>query len=675
MENRYDEADAKRAVERWGPRYGEMVALRTYTARLLGAEPELVLHGGGNTSVKGLLEDDTGMHREALFIKGSGWDLATIEPEGHVAVDLARLLPLRALDRLSDEALVNAHRTRRFDADAPTPSIETLVHAFLPHRFVDHSHPNAILALSNLPDGAARLREALGDDVAYVPYTMPGFELAKAVIEAYESDERVIGIVLLHHGLITFGDTAQESYEVHIDLVNRAERYLDTRASAPVPVAAEQLDAVDLLPRLRAALGAPWLFDWRSDPGLLAALAHPDLEHFVRSGPLTPDHLLRTKARPWLVDPAASDAELERSIAAYRSWYRRYFETNRQDRSLTMLDPDPRVIAVRGVGLIGVGKTMRDAAVVADIASHTFRVKLRAAPLGPFVGLPERDLFSMEYWSLERAKLGRHPPAPLAGKAALITGGAGAIGVGVAKELLDAGAHVLLVDRDRAGLDRAAAHLDHPAVRTVVADVTSLVEVQGAFDEALRRFGGIDIVVLGAGIAAEGPLEDTSPECFDQVVAVNLGGVHRCLAVASRLFRIQRLGGHVVLISSKNVLAPGAHFGAYSASKAAAHQLCKVAALELAPLGVKVNLVTPDAVFAEGPIPSALWASIAPDRAASKGVDPADLPAYYQRRNLLKLPVTGADVGRAVRFFVTDQTPTTGATLPVDGGLPEAFPR
>jgi rhamnose utilization protein RhaD (predicted bifunctional aldolase and dehydrogenase)/NAD(P)-dependent dehydrogenase (short-subunit alcohol dehydrogenase family) len=675
MENRYDPDEATAAVARWGPAYGEARALRTYTARLLGADPELVLHGGGNTSVKALATDDTGVVREALFVKGSGWDLATIDPAGHVAVDLARLLPLRALEHLSDEAMVNAHRTRLFDASDPSPSVETLLHAFLPHRFIDHSHANAIVALTNLPDGQERIRAALGDDVAYVDYVMPGFELAKAAAVAYEADERVIGIVLLNHGLFTFGDTAQESYEVHIDLVNRAERYLDAHAPAAIPTAAAQGDATDLLPRLRKALGAAWIFDWRSDPGILAALSHPDLPHFVASGPLTPDHVLRTKAHPLHVEADWTDAQLHDAVTAYRAAYRATFTAHRGDRSLTMLDPDPRTIWVPGVGVIGVGRSRREAAIAADITVHTLRTKARVAALGPYRGLPPADLFDMEYWSLEQAKLGRRSTPPLAGRVAVVTGGAGAIGVGIAAELLREGAHVVLVDRDADALDRALAHLDHPALRGAVADVRSIEAVQEAFDDTVRRFGGVDIVVLGAGIAVSASIEDTTPEAFDAVVAVNLAGVHRCLSVAARLLRVQGIGGDIVLVSSKNVLGPGAAFGAYSASKAAAHQLCKVAALELAPHGVRVNLVAPDAVFAEGPVSSGLWAAIGPDRAAAKGLSADALPAHYRQRNLLGATITGADVGRAVAFFVTHQTPTTGATLPVDGGIASAFPR
>lgn len=675
MQNRYDDADAAEAIARWGPEHGEAVALRTYTSRLLGADPELVLHGGGNTSVKALVQDDLGLHREALFVKGSGWDLATIEPEGHVAVDLARLLPLRALSSLTDEAMVNAHRTRLFDASAPSPSIETLLHAFLPHRFIDHSHANAIVALTNLPDGPARVREALGADVAYVDYVMPGFDLALAAAAAYEADERVIGIVLMNHGLFTFGDTAKESYEVHIDLVNRALSYLDEHAPQPVVLAEAQDDATLLLPRLRRALGASWIFDWRSDPGLLAALDHPDLSHFAASGPLTPDHVIRTKTHPWNVDPNATDDRLAASLDAYRRAYKAVFDTHRGDRTLTMLDPDPRVIWVRGVGVIGVGKTARAASIAADIASHTLRTKHRAAPLGPYAGLPTADLFEMEYWSLEQAKLGRGRVPALNGKVALVTGGAGAIGVGVANELLEAGAHVLLVDHDAEALERAVAYLDDPRCRSQVADVCSLESVQEAFDEGVRRFGGIDVVVLGAGIATSAPIERTSPAEFDRVVAVNLGGVHRCLSAAASLFRAQGLGGNIVLISSKNVMGPGAEFGAYSASKAAAHQLCKVAALELAPIGVRVNLVAPDAVFSEGPIASGLWATIGSDRAAAKGLSVDALEEHYRTRNLLGVRITGRDVGRAVRFFVAEETPTTGATLPVDGGIASAFPR
>jgi rhamnose utilization protein RhaD (predicted bifunctional aldolase and dehydrogenase)/NAD(P)-dependent dehydrogenase (short-subunit alcohol dehydrogenase family) len=665
------------AIERWGADSGVLLAQRCYTARLLGADPTLVLHGGGNTSVKGPFVDELGQTHEALFVKGSGWDLAAIEPPGHPAVDLARLRPLRSLPSLTDAQMVNAHRTRLFDASAPSPSVETLLHAFLPHRFIDHSHANAIVALTNLADGRRHVEAALGGlpEVAVVDYVMPGFQLARACADAVDAHPDCIGLVLLNHGLFTFGDTAQQSYARHVELVDRARAYLAKHAPVPdIPhsdLEQARAGARAQLPTLRKLLQQRWIFDYRVDADLLAALDHPDVQHFAQSGPLTPDHVIRTKARPWLVgnDPAAS-------LDAYHAAYRAYVEANLpRHPGVQHLDPDPRVVWIPGVGVFGLGKTARDASIAADIAEHTLRVKHQAAALGPYRGLPESDLFDMEYWSLEQAKLGKRVEPPLARRVAWVTGGAGAIGVGIATELLRAGAHVALVDRDADRLAEAVALLDDPRVLPLEADVTDLDSVRAALDATVLHFGGVDLLVLGAGIAICAPITDTTPDAFDRVVSVNLGGVHRCLHAGARLLQEQGRGGQIVLVSSKNVLGPGAAFGAYSASKAAAHQLCKVAALELAPHRIRVNLVAPDAVFAEGPIKSGLWEEVGPERARAKGLAEDRLAEHYRQRNLLQLPITGRDVGRAVVFFATEQTPTTGATLPVDGGVPGAFPR
>jgi rhamnose utilization protein RhaD (predicted bifunctional aldolase and dehydrogenase)/NAD(P)-dependent dehydrogenase (short-subunit alcohol dehydrogenase family) len=670
----YDERVAHEALERWAPRWGEALALRTCTARWLGSDPALVLHGGGNTSVKTELRDDTGASRRALCVKGSGWDLATIEPAGHVALDLDRLLPLRALDALDDERMVNAHRTRMFDASAPNPSVETLLHAFLPHAWIDHSHAEAVLAISNLDDGWQRLAEALGPDVVRVPYTMPGFQLAKAAVEAYESNPDCIGLALHQHGLFSFGGSARESYERHLEIVARADRWLDRNAPerppAPADLDAARARAAALAPLLRGRLSGRFLLHHRVDEVVLDALDRPDVEHLAGSGPLTPDHVLRTRCWPWLLD-GSPDWGLE----AWRARNRAYFDANAAGRPVKRLDEDPRVIWAPGVGIFGVGRTDVDARVAADISERTLKLKRRAAALGPFRGLPDRDLFDMEHWSLEQAKLGKVTEAPLARRVAWVTGGAGAIGVGIAAELLRAGAHVVLVDRDEGRLAEAMHALASDRVSAQTADVTSQGDVDRALGAAALRHGGVDLFVLAAGIAVSAPIEATSPFDFDRVVAVNLGGVHRCLSAAALHLRAQARGGDIVLISSKNVMGPGAQFGAYSASKAGAHQLCKVAALELAPVGVRVNLVAPDAVFAEGSVQSGLWAEIGPDRAASKGLSAHELPEHYRRRNLLKVPVTARDVGRAVVFFASGQTPTTGATLPVDGGLADAFPR
>ncbi len=703
MKSRWSDSEAQKVADRYAARWGEALALRVYTSRLIGADPDLVMHGGGNTSVKVVKENLLGDRVEALCVKGSGWDLDSIEPPGFPALDLSWLRRLRKLETLSDEEMVNQLRTHLFDASAPNPSVETLLHAFLPHAFIDHTHADAILALTNQPDGGELIRQALGDRVVVVPYVMPGFRLAKLAAEMFEGKPDAEGMVLLKHGLFTFAADARTSYERTIDSVDRAEGFLRSRlrgrAAPPAPkaeaTAAAQMARIG--PILRGLLSPPSgspdqphrrvILEHRATPELLALVAAPQCASLAARGPLTPDHVIRTKAQHLFVaDPALHDADALRSqlataIDGYRARYDAYFAQQVRDKgvSRSKLDPDPRVLLLPGVGIVCAGKTRKDAAIAADIAEHTLRIKAAAEAIGRYEPLDESELFEMEYWSLEQAKLGKELEKPLARQVALVTGAAGAIGVATCIELAKAGAHVVLGDVDEEGLERARAKVGKVAgagaCTAVRVDVTDEASVDAAFDHACRTFGGVDVVVANAGIAHVSALADTEAGQFRKVVDVNLGGYFLTLRAAARVMRAQGTGGHIVINASKNVFAPGANFGAYSASKAAGHQLGKVAAIELAPLGIRVNMINADAVFAEGDTPSGLWREIGPDRARSRGIAPEKLQDFYRERNLLHAEITGAHVGRAVVFFASNQTPTTGATLPVDGGIAAAFPR
>ena len=704
MRSLWNDDHARAAVERWGPACGEAVALRVYTSRLIGQDPDLVLHGGGNTSVKDSVTTLLGDRVEALFVKGSGSSLDRVEPRDLPAVDLAWLRRLRELASLSDEEMVNQLRTHLFDASAPNPSVEALLHAFLPHRYVDHSHADAVLALTNQPDGAARARDALGERVAVLPYIMPGFPLAKAVAEVFEKDPRVVGIVLVKHGLFTFGDGARESYERHIELVDACERHvarkiagraiLTPRFRAPAPP-----DALAALaaPILRGCLAeptgdedAPWrrlVCDWRGGDEVRAFCDSEQALGLAASGPLTPDHVIRTKAEPLFVaeprwdDASALRAQLTEAAAAYRRAYEAYFDENVRAKGVTRtrLDSAPRVVLLPGAGAFCFGRTAKDAAIAGDLTEHTLRTKARAAAFGRYEALPPADLFDMEYWSLEQAKLGKAQPRPLEGQVVLVTGGAGAIGAGIAEVCAEAGAQVVVADLDgaRAAATAQAVEKRHGAGAAfgLRMDVTDEASAREAFDTACRRFGGVDVVVPNAGIALVRPVAELGAAEARRVSDVNYLGVLLTIREAARVFALQGTGGHVVVNASKNVFAPGKDFGAYSASKAAAHQLGKVAAIELAPMGVRVNLVNADAIFAEGETRSGLWDEIGPERARSRGLSPDELPEFYRHRNLLHARVTARHVGNAVLFFATGRTPTTGATLPVDGGVVEAFPR
>jgi rhamnulose-1-phosphate aldolase/alcohol dehydrogenase len=704
MKSRWSDIEARQFCDRYAPRWGEALALRVYTSRLIGADPDLVMHGGGNTSVKIVKENLLGDRVEALCVKGSGWDLDSIEPQGFPALDLSWLRRLRKLEDLSDEEMVNQLRTHLFDASAPNPSVETLLHAFLPHAFIDHTHADAILALTNQPDGAELIRQALGERVVVVPYVMPGFRLAKLAAEMFEGKADADGMVLLKHGLFTFAADARASYERSIEYVDRAENFLRARLRGRAPAAASAGDAgaakarmAQLGPILRGLLatasGNPdqphrrVILEHRATPELLALVAAPECAALAARGPLTPDHVIRTKAhhlfieRPALDDLEALRSQLAEAIAGFRTRYDAYFAQQVRTKGVTRskLDSDPRVLLLPGIGVMCAGKTRKDASIAADIAEHTLRIKAAAEAIGRYQPLDESDLFDMEYWSLEQAKLGKETEKPLARQVALVTGAAGAIGLAASVELAKAGAHVVLTDVDEKGLERARGKVAQAggasSCTAVPMDVTDEASVDAAFDHACRTFGGVDIVVANAGIAHVSALSDTDARQFRRVVDVNLGGYFLTIRAAARVMRAQRTGGNVVINASKNVFAPGAEFGAYSASKAAGHQLGKVAAIELAPLGIRVNMINADAVFAEGDTPSGLWRQIGPDRARSRGIPPEKLQEFYRERNLLHAEITGAHVGRAVVFFASNQTPTTGATLPVDGGIAAAFPR
>lgn len=705
MKSLWTDKEAAEFVDRYGAKWGEQLALRVYTSRLIGRDPNLVMHGGGNTSMKGTVQNLLGETVEALFIKGSGWDLDTIEPPGLPAVDLNHLRKLRTLTALSDEEMVNQVRTHLFDFSAPNPSVETLLHAFLPHRFIDHTHADIALVLTNQPLERAQVmaKEAFGAKWAVVPYIMPGFPLAKAVADIYEQDPSVEGLVLLNHGLFTFADDARTSYERMIAAVDRAEQYAraHVRDSSLISIPERMPDgsisaqAARLAPFLRGAIAEasanadqPWkrvVLEFRSDPAILAALADSHAGSLASRGPLTPDHVIRTKAKALILthlppDDADLKSRVQAEVSGYRAGYDDYFETNRgrAKGKVTKLDSSPRVVLVPGVGLFSVGRTKKDARIAADIAEHTVVSKRLAQAIGDYTALSDADLFDMEYWSLEQAKLGQAKDPVLAGQVALVTGATGAIGYGICRKLIDAGANVVVTDIDEKRVRETVAELD-PKKRGVAfglkLDVTDENSVRKGLQDICQEYGGLDIVVLNAGIAHVNAIDKIPPAEFARVLDVNLTGTFLVLREAVTLLKRQGTGGSVVLNSSKNVFGPGADFGAYSASKAGAHQLAKVAAIELAASGIRVNMINADAVFGDAKHPSGLWQEVGPARAKSRGMDPATLPDYYRQRNLLKVAVTADHVGNAVVFFASNQTPTTGATLPVDGGVAEAFPR
>ena len=702
MKSRWSEAEAANYVAEYEPEWGEDLALRTYTSRLIGQEQDIVLHGGGNTSVKGQWRNVLGETIPAIFVKASGCDLAEIRPEVHAPLDLEYLRRLRTLESLPDDRMANEFRTHVLDCRAPSPSIETLAHAFLPAKFVDHTHADAILALTNQVGGAEKVRDALGEGIIVLPYVRPGFDLAREAIKALGASPGARGMVWMQHGLVTWGETARESYERTIELVNAAEQYLDGNARRRLTVkvatstetAAARLEQV--APMVRGLLAQATGDDnrpWRRM--IVSSLTGREVLDFVDSDegkrlaltpPLTSDHLIRTKSLPlWVDEPDYNDLEklrgqVEEAIKEYVAAYDAYFAKHSEGlpSGVEKRDPYPRVVLMPGLGALCAGRNARASRIARDITAHTLEVKRKIAAMGEYEGLAEEHLFQMEYHMLQNAKLNGNGLRELERQVALITGAAGAIGSAIAETLLEAGCQVALTDLAGENLQRLEDGLNKKYVDQVIGvpmDVTEPESVRRAFGAVIRNWGGVDLVVVNAGLAHVAKLAEMEMETFRRLEQVNVEGTLNVLAEAARHFKVQQTGGDVVMVSTKNVFAPGAGFGAYSATKAAAHQLARIASLELAPLGVRVNMVAPDAVFSHGGRKSGLWATVGPDRMRARGLDEKGLEEYYRQRNLLKARVTGEDVARAVMFFATRQTPTTGATLPVDGGLPDATPR
>jgi rhamnose utilization protein RhaD (predicted bifunctional aldolase and dehydrogenase)/NAD(P)-dependent dehydrogenase (short-subunit alcohol dehydrogenase family) len=702
MEDRWLNDRAAQFANKYGKQWGEDLAVGLYVASLIGAEDKLVLHGGGNSSVKTTRMNILRQRISAIFVKASGYNMAFIEPDGYTGLDLDYLKKLRALSDLSDAEMVNEFRTHLLDSRAAAPSIETLVHVFLPKKYVDHTHPDAILALANQREGERHLRKALGKGVVVLDYFAPGFQLAKAVASAFEENPGAKAMVLMRHGLLTWGETARESYGTTIELTDLAEKYLEQHArstlspaiSTPLPTAEKRL--TDLAPIVRGLLAKPTGNpDHPWERAIVQPLINREILDFVDSEagreialtpPLTSDHLIRTKPfYLWIDRPRFDDLhQLHRQFsiaiadfaAAYDAYVDRYAFA--MPEGVERMDSLPRVILVPGLGALCAGKDVAASTIVRDIAAHTLAVKAQIAAMGTYRGMEEKDLFDMEYRPVQHMKLRGDKRLPLSRHVALVTGAAGAIGSGISQELLEQGCHVAVTDLEGESLARFAEELKTsfgPRVMAVPLDITDQKSVAEGFGTVVRAWGGIDLFVLNAGAAHVAALSDLGLESFRKLEKINIEGMLIMLAEAGRHLKLQGTGGDIVMVSTKNVFSPGARFGAYSATKAAGHQLARIASQEFAEFDVRVNMVAPDAVFSHGSRRSGLWTEIGPERMTARGLSPEGLEEYYRNRNLLKMRITARHVARAVLFFATRQTPTTGATIPVDGGLPDATPR
>ena len=635
------------------------LGLRVYTSRLLGRDKSLVLHGGGNTSVKVREKNLFGEDETILYVKGSGWDLETIEAQGFSPVRLAHVLRLAELPSLPDPEMVNQLVTHMLKASAPAPSIETILHGLMPQKFVDHTHADAVLSVTNTKDGEKRIREIYGKRCVVIPYLIPGFDLAQFCAKEFRAQGTpdTVGMVLLNHGIFSFGETARESYERMIELVTLAEKYLDSKSAWSTglkhftPGAVEPLDQARLRRRLSDAAGSPLILKTVTNERTLGFAQHPQVASITQRGPATPDHVIRTKRTPML------GTDVDRYVAEYGRYFGEHAPKAKQAK--TMLDPAPRVVLDPAFGLAAVGRTAKDAVIVDEIYDHTMDVILRAEALGGFQALPSKDIFDVEYWDLEQAKLkkGGKPPA-FAGEVALVTGAASGIGKAAVAAFLARGAAVVGLDLDA----RIEALHSRPDFVGLHCDVTDDTQVRGAIGRAVVAFGGLDMLVLNAGIfPASRKIAELPTEEWRKSMTVNLDANLLLLRACHPLLKLAPRGGRVVVIGSKNVPAPGPGASAYSASKAALNQLARIAALEWGTDGIRINTLHPNAVFDTG-----LWTEeVLSQRAAQYGMT----IQAYKTNNVLRTEVTSRDVAElAAEMCGPLFAKTTGAQVPVDGG-------
>ncbi len=638
---------------------GELGA-RVYSSRLLGRDKSLVLHGGGNTSVKIAERDRFGDELTVLYVKGSGWDLESIEPGGFSPVRLDHVLRLARLDRLSDPDMVNELVTHMLRASAPAPSIETILHGCMPFKFVDHTHADAVLAITNTPGGEARTREVYGRTVIVIPYLMPGFDLAQVVAREFarQATPETIGVVLMKHGIFSFGASARESYERMLGLVRRAEEYLaGQRAwdvvtpSTPAEPGVGAVELAELRRRISDTAGGPLVMRTRTTAQTLAFARHPEVARISQQGPATPDHVIRTKRVPML------GADVDAFVAGYREYFARH-EPNAKERK-AMLDPAPRLVVDPRFGLASLGRSAKDARIVEELYEHTIDVVMRAEALARYEALPPQDIFDVEYWDLEQAKLrkGGQPPQ-FAGEVAWVTGAASGIGKATVASLLTRGAAVVGLD-----LNAAVATLHaRDDFLGIACDVTDERAIAAALERTARAFGGLDMIVLNAGIfAATRSIKDLGTDEWRKVMAVNLDANLLLMRACHPYLARAPKGGRAVVIGSKNVPAPGPGAAAYSASKAALNQLARIAALEWGADGIRINTLHPNAVFDTG-----LWTDeVLAERARRYGMT----VAQYRTNNVLRTEVTSRDVAElAAEMCGALFAKTTGAQLPVDGG-------
>jgi rhamnose utilization protein RhaD (predicted bifunctional aldolase and dehydrogenase)/NAD(P)-dependent dehydrogenase (short-subunit alcohol dehydrogenase family) len=671
LKNRWSEKVARCWIRR-GRLAGlsEDVSLRIYTTRILGEDPELVLHGGGNTSIKTVLPDVLGRETEVICVKGSGWDMARIEAAGLPALRLDSLRELRAVPEMDDVRMMKYLRGALLDPAAVNPSVETLLHAFLPQKFIDHTHANAVLAVANQPDGERICRKIYGNRLVMVPYVMPGYPLAHVAIRHFEAHPEAEGMILLHHGIFTWGDSAREAYDRMIRYVGMAEAFLRKAGRKAFRVSRKDKNppSAEVAPILRGSLASlslgdrRWILDHRDSPEIRSFLASPRLRQLTGASVVTPEQVIRNKPFPLVTSAPGSDLatwakRLRVEMGTFRKEYQSYFRRNARKSSekKVMLDPVPRVVLVPGVGLFGAGRTAAEAKVSADVYENSISILQDAERVGRFQSIPEREVFEMEYWSLEQAKVAKGPGPALGGQVAAVTGGGSGIGEATARQLAAAGALVAVLDRNGAGAEKVAREVSGISINC---DVTRPAEVAFAFRKVVEKWGGLDLVVSNAGAAWQGKIGEVGDEVLRRSFELNFFAHQTVAQNAVRIMQRQGTGGCLLFNVSKQAVNPGPDFGPYGLPKASTLFLLRQYAVDYGKDGIRSNGVNADRIRT-----GLLTDKMIRARARARGLSEKD----YMGGNLLKKEVHAEDVAQAFLALALAKK-TTGAILPVDGG-------
>ncbi len=671
MKNDWSNSVAKQFISKYKKLgFAEEIALRVYTTQLLGKNNNLVLHGGGNTSVKTVIKDIDGENHNVLCVKGSGWDMADIEPEGLPAVKLDPLLSLKNKKYITDENMVNFQKRNLINTKSPNPSVETFLHAFLPFKYVDHTHADAVLNVTNRPNGLNFCKKIFRDNVGIVPYVMPGFLLAKKVHEIYSKNQDVNCLILMNHGIFTFGSTAKESYDLMIKYVSQAERAikkLKIKKVKQIVNFSTKYNSHEISPIIRGLLtekktDQKFIVNYRLNEHIKYFMNGKDVKTYSSKGTITPDHVIRVKPFPLIISPKKSSSLsdfqqiAEKEIKSFRKKYLSYFNQNKLKvkEEKTMLDTSPRIVFVQNIGMFSIGTNFKAAKIAGDLAEANAKVISSVEETSKYQTIAKKDIFDIEYWSLEQAKINKEKKL-LEGNVVVVTGSSGTIGFETYKMFKNNGAEVVLLDNNLSKLRQIQSNIDDLCIHC---DVRNKKSVKNAFNLICKEFGGVDILISNAGSASEGTIGEVNDKVLRQSFEDNFFSHQNCAAEAVKIMMKQKHNGCLLFNISKQSVNPGKNFGPYGLPKAALLSLCKQYALDYGAYGIRSNGVNADRIKS-----GLMNNKMIKARAQARSVSTND----YMKGNLLLDEVKGEDVAKAF-FHLAISKKTTGAVLTVDGG-------